>query len=119
MTQTTGPIIDLNAATAIEIIRRSILMHPSLFAEALNDRLRQDQEYKIGKIGRARKAVEATANATSRAISLVEAEDAEDAEAFAVDMAAGIIALNIACKLQCIPPHVRTNAALRTWEQAA
>jgi hypothetical protein len=108
--------IDLSTATAIDIIGRSILMHPSLFREALANSRADDNRYAAivhETDKRTWNAVKGRAGATGRAIEYVEDENAES---FAADLSAGIIALNIACKLQCLPPHIRTAAALRTWE---
>lgn len=111
--------IDLNTADALAIIKRSVVLHPSLFADALLQRRVGDITY-AGALpsshGTTYRSVMASANAAERAYAAVKAENVD---AFASDIAAGIIALNIACKLQCLPPHVRTSAALRTWEQAA
>jgi len=101
---------------AIDVIKRSILMHPSLFREALVSANREDNRYAAivhETDKRTWNAVKGRAIASSRAAEYVADEDAE---AFGGDMAAGIIALNIACKLQCLPPHIRTAAAVRTWE---
>lgn len=102
--------------TAIDIIKRSIDMHPSLFTEALKARQEEDALYAAGRVHEKTiySAVRASVKAATNALSYV---DNENADAFEKDMAAGIIALNIACKLQCIPAHVRTAAALRTWPQ--
>jgi tRNA threonylcarbamoyladenosine modification (KEOPS) complex Pcc1 subunit len=107
--------IDYSTCTAIDIITRSIVMHPSLFREALHARYEQDVAHMEGKEGTVLKAVRASASAALRGITAI---DHGDAEGLAGDMGAGIIALNVACKLQCIPPHVRTGAALRTWGDA-
>lgn len=103
--------------TALDIIARSIACHPSLFADALKARYYQDREYAATRQDETatHRAVMASAKAAALAIEYV---DRSDAEAFKDDMSAGIIALNIACKLQCLPAHVRTASALRTWEAA-
>lgn len=105
--------IDLNTCTAIDIIGRSIVCHPSLFREALAAAQSEDTRYGATREDVAvKRAVSARAAACGRAVAAV---DNEDAGALSDDVGAGIVALNIACKLQCIPPHVRTAAALRTW----
>lgn len=99
--------------TAIDILARSASCHPSLFREALANRAATDMLYaNAHPDGSARAAILASAAATQRAIAALD----EDAfERFADDVGAGIIALNIACKLQCLPAHVRTAAAVSTW----
>jgi len=103
--------IDFSTATAIGIINRSILMHPSLFRDAVMSRYQEDIGYASKSEGRTRQAVLASADASLRGYNIV----AEGYQIDAIDMASGIILLNIACKLQCIPAYVRTAAALRTW----
>lgn len=100
--------------TALDILARSFTCHPSMFREALESRAKTDMLYANSHPdGTSKAAILASAAATQRAIGYL-AED--KLAAFADDMGAGIIALNIACKLQCLPPHVRTSAAIATWE---
>lgn len=101
--------------TALDIIERSIVCHPSLFLEAVESRVNEDARYGSDKTGAVKRSVDASMKAAMRAAQWISAEDETR---FAHDMAAGIIALNIACKLQCLPPHIRTGAAVRTWETA-
>lgn len=108
--------IDLDTCTAIDVIKRSATCHPSLFIDALVSSKNEDFAY-AAKLDRNREAmvtrsVLARANATANAISAIEIEDFEF---FKVNMGAGIIAMNIACKLQVIPAHIRTAIATRTW----
>lgn len=105
--------IDTDKCTALDIIQRSMTCHPSLFREALERVRADDLAYGADKTGQIALAVKAHANAAKRALSMTESEDAS---VLLHDMGAGIIALNIACKLQCLPAHVRTASALRTWE---
>lgn len=101
--------------TALDIIARSVAMHPSLFVEALQARQTEDMRYAAGRENEAiARSVKASAYAAGRAMAYIEAEQLPSFEG---DMGAGVIALNIACKLQCLPPHTRTAAALRTWPQ--
>jgi hypothetical protein len=98
---------------AIDIIGRSMAMHPTLFLECLQSRAGEDACYAASRDNpRIRESVMASHHATSRAIAVVDCGAADD---FAADMGAGIIALNVACKLQCLPPHIRTSAAIETW----
>lgn len=107
--------IDLNTCTALDIIKRSVTCHPTLFRDALLERRREDYAYASKRDGRVADGAYASGRAAQRA---VDHTDGNDIEAFKLDMGAGIIALGIACKLQCIPAHVRTASALRTWPQA-
>lgn len=98
---------------AIEILERSISCHPAAFRDALAERARVDMVYANSHPdGASRAAILASAAATQRAIAAID----DDAfERFADDMGAGIIALSIACKLQCLPAWMRTSAAIATW----
>ena len=99
--------------TAIQIIARSMTCHPSTLIEAIAQRAREDWAYAGVAVGDSViKAVTASHEAAIRGRAIVESGKAED---FAADMGAGIIVLNIACKLQCLPQHIRTAAAVRTW----
>lgn len=99
---------------AIEIIERSIIMHPSLFIEALESRAWEDSRYAATRDNPAiKKSVLASFEATHRAIDAIKLENIDCLKS---DMSAGIIALNVACKLQCLPAHIRTQSAIETWE---
>lgn len=101
---------------AIEIIQKSVDMHPTLFIESLQTRAWEDSKYAATRESAAiKRPVMASFNATMRAIDHVKNDNVS---AFRDDMGAGIIALNIACKLQCIPPHVRTSVAVDLWEES-
>lgn len=107
--------IDLNTCSALDIIQRSVTCHPSLFREAIEARIAQDRAYAADKTGKVLVAVNASRHAAECGLAAV---DADDVDSLRHDMGAGIILLNIACRLQCVPPHVRTSAAVRTWEKA-
>jgi len=104
---------DIQAMTAVDIIARSIAMHPTTFLEALQTRAWDDSRYAATRDNAAiKRAVLASFDATMRACDKVRAENPHG---FACDMGAGIIALNTACKLQCLPSHIRTQAAVAQW----
>ena len=106
-------VTELNSMNAIDIIARSIAMHPSLFVEALQTRAYEDARYAVTRESETiKKSVSASFAAAMRACDYVKAEESMP---FKSDMSAGIIALNIACKLQCLPAHIRTQAAIATW----
>jgi len=105
---------ELKNMTAVDIIARSIAMHPTTFLEALQDRAWEDSAYAALRDNAAiKRAVMASFDAAIRACDMVRDEDSAG---FADDMGAGIIALNTACKLQCLSPHIRTQAAVTQWE---
>ena len=106
-------VTELNSMNAIDIIARSIAMHPSLFLEALQTRAWEDSRYAATRESETiKKSVLASFEATMRSCDYVKSDESAP---FKSDMSAGIIALNIACKLQCLPAHVRTQAAISTW----
>ena len=100
--------------TAIQIIARSMTCHPSMLIEALENSAKQDLAYKAGKSGAIESAIATRWNATKLAVAIARKGKAED---FKNCIGPGIIALNIACKLQCLPAHIRTAAAVKTWGQ--
>ena len=99
--------------SATDILTRSIEMHPSLFLESLQSRAYDDARYAATRESETiKKSVLASFEAAMRACDYVKLSEPEK---FVTDMSAGIIALNIACKLQCLPSHVRTQAAIDAW----
>jgi hypothetical protein len=103
----------LKAMTALDIIARSIAMHPTTFLESLQSRAYEDSRYAATRDSTAiKRSVMASYEATMRACEYV---DSERVEAFAGDMSAGIIALNVACNLQCLPAYMRTETAVAQW----
>lgn len=101
--------------SAREIIARSILMHPSLFAESLQARENEDRAYAASRDGRTRQSAEASARAYQRAREFAGRDDLSEEERAAcicAETGPAVVALNVACKLQCIPPHIRTAAAV-------
>lgn len=108
--------LDFDTCTAIDIIKRSAVCHPSLLREALVASKKADFDY-AATLNRQHEAaivrsVLARANATNDAISAI---DLEDFDFFKTNLGAGIVTLNIACKLQVIPAHIRSAATQRTW----
>lgn len=101
--------------TAKEIIARSILMHPTLYRESLIAQATIHDNY-----SRLTSNVLAMRSAESQRAACLRIYDsiaAEDVDSIVANCGTMIIALNVACKLQCIPPHVRTAAAV-DWESA-
>lgn len=97
----------------VDIIARSIALHPSLFIESLQSRAYEDARYAATRENPViKKSVLASFEATMRAIDYI---NSETPERFRDDTGAGIIALNVACRLQCLPAHVRTESAVSFW----
>lgn len=102
--------------TAVDIITRSIVAHPSMFREALINQAHEHANYEgISSNPRAQQGARASKLACLNAYDTIgdaELSVNERAEVICGDVGTGVIALNIACKLQCIPSHIRTSAAL-------
>jgi hypothetical protein len=106
--------LNLETVNALEILERSLVCHPTLFREALEREAASDLVYAEGKDRATYRAVMARHNASRGAANAVDNPETAISY-FRENTGAGIVALNIACKLQCIPRHVRTSAAVRTW----
>lgn len=101
--------------TAVDIITRSIVAHPTLFREALIEQADQHNDYsRLTHNDGARRGAVASAYACLRAYDLIgDGDDARSrAETICQETGPAVIALNVACKLQCLPPHIRTAAAI-------
>lgn len=101
--------------SAVDIIERSIIAHDSLFRDSLRGRQIEDRAYAASREGRTRQAAEASARAYERAREFVERDDLSERERaclIAAETGPAVVALNMACKLQCLPPHIRTAAAI-------
>jgi hypothetical protein len=110
--------LDMNTCTAIDVIQRSVTCHPSLLREAVENSRDEDFAYWATREpgSKIRQAVSARHMACQRALDILDRDDIE-LDMFKYDMGAGIIVLNLACKLQCLPAHARTASALRTWPE--
>ena len=107
--------------SVIDVLTRSILMHPTFFAEACEAEAREDRRYvssrpdmakraKGGAIARANALEFAAKAARERASAAVAAMEIVDRKT-----ASWIAAFNVACRLQCIPAHRRTALAVK-WD---
>lgn len=101
--------------TAREIIARSILMHPSLFRESLIAQAELHDNY--ANLTTNVRAAQGAAASRAACLRAYDAIGMDDADAIVADCGTMVIALNVACKLQCLPPHIRTAAAVE-WEAA-
>ena len=103
--------------SAADIIERSIVTHPSLFREMLIKQAEQHDDYVyLSHNERAKQGARASKNACLVAYDTVGDEDQtprERAESICANTGAAVIALNVACKLQCLPPHIRTAAVIK------
>lgn len=102
--------------TAKEIISRSFAMHPSALIGALRNRADEDSAYAARcALNSAARGARASANAYTKAAEFLEREDLSVEERIACIVAEtgpAVVTLNMACKLLCLPPHVRTAAAV-------
>lgn len=102
--------------SALDIIERSIIAHPSLFAETLDLQAAEHKRYaaNLANGERAKQGALASARACDAAAYHIRGEGG--AAQIVKDCGQMVIALNVACKLQCLPAHIRTAAAVM-WEQ--
>lgn len=102
-------------ASAVDIIERSIIAHPSLFREALIKQAEMHDNYaNLTTNESARRGAIASKSACLKAYDYIgDGDDARSrAETLCDETGPAVIALNVACKLQCLPPHIRTQAAI-------
>ena len=101
---------------AKDIITRSVVCHPSAFRDALVAQANMHADYEeLSRNPLAKRGAAAQKNACLRAYDWLGRDDlpeGERAACIAGELNTMIIALNVACKLQCLPPHVRTAAAI-------
>lgn len=114
-------IYDLpESPSARDIIRRSIVAHPSAFRDSLIAQAEMHDNYlQLSRNEAAKRGALTQKKACLLAYDIIgddSQSDDERADKIVANFSAGIIALNVAAKLQCLPPHVRTASALKQWE---
>lgn len=101
--------------SALDIIERSVVTHPSLFREMLINQANNHADYEaLSTNERAKQGARSSKLACLKVYDLVgdwELPSHECARLIVEETGPAVIALNVACKLQCLPPHVRTAAA--------
>jgi hypothetical protein len=102
--------------TARDIIARSIESHNGAFRAALIEQAEaHDSWASFTNNERGRQGAVASFNACLKAYDFAGRDDlpvVERAACIAHEMGPMIVALNVACKLQALPAHVRTQAAI-------
>lgn len=106
--------------SVLDVLARSILVHPTLFAESCEMSAREDREYVAARPDMSaggRNGATARAAALEFAAKAARTHDSATAARVIVERknASWIAAFNVACKLQCIPSHVRTALAIK-WD---
>ena len=102
--------------TASEIISRSIAMHPSLFREALIRQADMHDDYaRVSQHNR--RAQQGAESSRAACLRAYDAVGAEDVDAILADCGTMVIALNVAGKLQCLPRHTISQAAV-DWQES-
>lgn len=101
--------------SAVDIIERSIIAHPSLFREALESQAAMHRDYMHQASNpMAIAGAKTQKDACSMCAAILQHDymsPREMADAMCLAISTGIVALNVAGKLQCLPPHIRTAAA--------
>jgi hypothetical protein len=105
-----------------DIIQRSLMMHPTLFIESLQTQAKTHREYAATCfVDGAKRGARAQERACERIIEWAQRQDLNPEEQALAIVSDGcgpfVVALNAACKLQCIPPHERTAAAVEYDEE--
>ena len=111
--------------TAFDVIARSLSMHPTLFAEACEASAMEDRRYVASRPemdASAKRGAENRASGLERAAKIARTinfdECLDGAERIVnAGMACWLPAHGIACKLQCLPAHVRTQTAVALQEE--
>jgi hypothetical protein len=107
--------------SAMDIIQRSIVTHPTLFRDTLIKQAEMNDDYARATTNpRAMQGVRSSFNACLLVYDIIgddELTAREAAETICAKTGTAVIALNIACKLQCLPPHIRTAAAVMLDEK--
>lgn len=101
--------------SAADILKRSIIAHPSLFREALIAQAEMHDDYaNLTTNEGARRGAIASKNACLEAYDYVgDGDDAQSrADTLCGEVGPAVIALNIACELQGLTAHIRTQAAI-------
>ena len=101
--------------SAADIIERSIIAHPETFRAALIAQAEMHDDYsRVTSNAMAARGATASKDACLKAYDYVgDGSDARSrAETLCSETGPAVIALNVACKLQCLPAHIRTQAAI-------
>jgi len=99
------------------VLQKSINMHPTLLVDALRQSQKDDARYLANRNGSeaVNRAIKGRIAGLEKAISALTGTAGGDAKAVAL-MGLGplILAFNEACRLQCIPHHMRTEIAVNS-----
>lgn len=115
--------IDFATCTAMDVIKRSAVCHPSVFVESLRSQALQHFTYAqqvralIGKPARnaAAQSADSMGKDCADAADWVEYDNYEDAMQNPDRIGPFVVAFNVACKLQLIPFATRTDIMAR-WQ---
>lgn len=103
--------------TMADVIRRSIVCHPGLFAEVLQKVAKTHGDYALTTHNKlAAQSASSMEAATLFAIECIERADGAD---LCRNFSARIIAFGAASKLQCLPQHMQTEIAERESKESA
>ena len=109
--------------TLAQIIARSVICHPTLLAETLEGQAAEDRRFAATRPEISHKSILSHALACAEAAKGVRGEWDTFDPASAVDwdlmpLGIRIVAANAAARLQCLPRHIVTQAAIREDERA-
>lgn len=102
--------------TLADICRRSAILHPSLLAESLEAQYAQDSQLAATTLGISGAAMNARARACKTGADAVRSYDDNLYDWSTMPLGVQIVVAGEAAKLQCLPRHILTAAAIRTDE---
>ena len=109
----TSPLhFDILTATPRDVIRRSMAMHPTLFAEAMEAAARTHGQYAASPIAD-RRAARIAAGCHDDCTQVADWIRDDDLAAIMAELRFWIPALNVAFRLQCIPASYHGAIACR------
>jgi hypothetical protein len=99
--------IDFNTCTATDVIQRSYVCHPTLFAEHMREAARIHNAYAYSMGARAPRQI--AHNMASALRDMATAIERQEFSPESLDLSKRVQALHIACKLQCVPYAVQRD----------
>lgn len=103
--------IDFTTCNMRDVIARSILMHPSLYREAMIRAAEVHDNY--SRMTHDKQAANMAARSRAACLNVYDAIDREDADGIAANFLQKVVAFSEAAKLQCLTPALASDIAKR------
>lgn len=108
-------LIELPAnPTLADICHRSALLHPTLLAETLKQQARDDIAFALDRCGSIDRSARARARHCRTGADAARTYDSARDSWSLMPLGVQIVTAGAAAKLQCLPRHILTQAAIRT-----